>query len=347
MYRKMKVGIITFHWATNYGAVLQCYALQETLRYLGHDAVIINYKPLKYDNNLWTFFRMKKFIDIRKFLSDTRKEMVIEEFRKQYLYLTKRYKTTKQLQKYCNDFDVVISGSDQVLNDSFLRGGERNGSTAYYLDFGRKDVIRVCYAVSFGQTVYPIDLLPKAKSLVTKMNAVSCRENTGVEIFKSFGIPNACVVPDPTLLLSRFDYERLLPSNYNGLKNVFVYLLHGRYNNLKEKLPGNAVISRSEGIKEWLQNIRIARFVITNSFHGTVFCILFHVPFYVVLPTLDNVGMNDRFYTLLNNLGLSDRMALESEFIYTERSTIDWTIVDRNLKEYKTLGLCFLNKALS
>ena len=346
MYQ-LKIGIITFHWATNYGAVLQCYALQETLRYLGHDAVIINYKPSKYDNNLWTFFRMKKFIDIRKFISDIRKEMGINAFRKQYLNLTKRYRTTKQLQKYCNDFDVIISGSDQVLNDTFLRGGERHGSTAYYLDFGRQDAIRVCYAVSFGQTAYPIDLIPKVKPLVKKLNAVSCRENTGVEIFKSFGISTACVVPDPTLLLSRCNYERLLPPNQNGLKNTFVYLLHGRYNILKNKLPDNVLISSSEDIQEWLQNIRDAKFVITNSFHGTVFCIHFHVPFVVVLPTLDNVGMNDRFYTLLSNLRLSDRMILESDFKYTETFNIDWVTVDRKLKEYTTLGLHFLNKAFN
>lgn len=341
----MRIGIITFHWATNYGAVLQCYALQETLKSMGHNVFVINYKPSKYDNNPWTFFRMKKFRNIKKFTHDFQKECEIEKFRLKYLNRTNRFYSLKQLQESCNDFDAIISGSDQVLNETFLRGAERGGCTAYYLDFGSDSALRICYAVSFGTTKFPADLVAKVTPIVKKMNAVSCRENSGVDIFREMGLNNGVIVPDPTLLLNNTDYEKLLPAN-NKLDKPFVYLLHGRYSFMQSKLPSNATISASEGIEQWLLNIRNANIVITNSFHCAVFCIHFHVPFFVVLQTLENIGMNDRFYTLLEKLGLSDRMILETEYSITYDKMIDWNAVDKALEEYRIIGRLFLEKVL-
>lgn len=342
----MRIGIITFHWATNYGAVLQCYALQETLNSMGHDVFVINYKPSKYDYNPWTFFRMKKFKEMKKFKHDLQKEREIETFRVKFLKRTNRFYTQKQLLKSCSNFDAIISGSDQVLNESFLRGGENGGSTAYYLDFGCDSTLRIFYAVSFGATKFPADLVEKVAPIVQRLNSVSCRENSGLEIFREMGINNGVLVPDPTLLLNRTDYEKLLPATIKTDK-PFVYLLHGRYSFMQNKLPSNATISTSEGIEQWLLNIRKANVVITNSFHCAVFCIQFHIPFFVVLQTLENVGMNDRFYTMLSKLGLAKRMVLETEFQCTLNDDIDWNYVDSQLSEYRQIGINFLNETLN
>lgn len=343
----MKIGIITFHWATNYGAVLQCYALQEYLKQCGHDVSVINYKPSKYDNNIWTFFRMKKFMNIGKFLADLKKEKRIKKFREKYLNVTQRYFTIKQLQKYCNQYDAIITGSDQVLNYSFLQGAERGGSTAYYLNFGQQTTLRICYAVSFGTTLYPKDLVPIVTPLVKRLNSISCRENTGVEIFNSFGVKSVEVVPDPTLLLRDEDYIKLLPWKVVKHKKDFVYLLHGRYRLLSDAIPTDAIISESESIEQWLLNIASANLVITNSFHCAVFCIHFHVPFWVVLPSLQNKGMNDRFYTMLTKFGLTNRMVSEKDFVYSNEININWQKVDTQLNNYSGEGKTFLYKAFN
>ncbi len=339
----MKIGIITFHWATNYGAVLQCYALQETLKSMGHDVSIINYKPSKYDNNLWTFFRYRKFLNIAKYWHDLNKEKLIAKFRENNLHMTKRYSSLSSLQEEHLFPEILITGSDQVWNTSFLEGGEPNGSTAYFLDFGSSTARRIGYAVSFGVTKYPASLLSKIQSLTSQFYKISTRENTGVEILKSLGINNVAVVPDPTLLLTVQKYKELMRKDLSVSKSdCFVYLLHNRYDIIKSRLPKSSHTSLSEGIEEWLYYISNAKFVVTNSFHGTVFSILFHVPFYVILPTLDNIGMNDRFYTLLSNLGLLDRLCLESEFVYNTIDVIDWDSVDKKLEEYRMVGMNFL-----
>ncbi len=342
----MKIGIITFHWATNYGAVLQCYALQETLKMMGHEVYVINYKPKKYDNTLWNFLRFRKFMSLSKYFKDINKERLIESFRKKYLNVTNRYYSLKELQVEYMDFDVIISGSDQVLNASFLIGGESRGSTAYFLDFGKESVLRICYAVSFGTTKYPTNLVAKIKPLVNRFTFISTREKTGLEIFEELGRKDVFVVPDPTLLLNSVIYKKLIRGNTHS-KKCFVYLLHNRYNILKDKLSSTSIVSSSESIEDWLRNISEAEWVVTNSFHGTVFCILFHVPFYVVLPTLENKGMNDRFYTLLSILNLTDRMCLESNFKYSNTADIDWDIVDGKLEKYREIGLSFLQQSLN
>ena len=118
-------------------------------------------------------------------------------FRNKYLNLTQRYFSTKELQEQCY-YDCVISGSDQVLNVSFLRYGEPGGSKAYYLDFCNNKTKRVAYAVSFGAVEYPQDAIESLKEVVSRFSAISVRENTGVAIFKAMGRDDVTVVPDPT-----------------------------------------------------------------------------------------------------------------------------------------------------
>ena len=131
----MKIGILTFHWATNYGAVLQCFALQEALKTLGHEVEVINYKPYVYDNTLWSFLRFRKFLDMRAFRIDVVKEKKMRSFRRRFLRLSdKRYGRWNTLRSELSDYDVLISGSDQVINPSFLFSGEGGPSSAYFLD---------------------------------------------------------------------------------------------------------------------------------------------------------------------------------------------------------------------
>ena len=133
----MKIGILTFHWATNYGAVLQCFALQEYLRSQGHDVEVINYKPKQYDDNVFTFLRFRKFLNLDEYLRDRKKESALVAFRDSHLHQTKRICKCMDIVEIANSYDIIISGSDQVTNPSFLLSGEGLGiiSPAYFLGF--------------------------------------------------------------------------------------------------------------------------------------------------------------------------------------------------------------------
>lgn len=341
----MKVGIITFHWATNYGAVLQTYALWNAVKSLGHDVEIINYKPRLYDDNLLTFIRFRKFLNFDKYKIDREKERHMESFRREILTgLTERYTSLTKLRKKVHDYDVLITGSDQVLNPSFLKSGEMGGSTAYFLDFGGKNVRRISYAASFGTTVYPENLIKKVKPLIERFCAVSARENSGVEIFRSMGAKNPVVDCDPTLLHRADFYDRLLPHRENLPVINRGYFLRNRESKIADFLDRlDVTLLKDELITDWLASIKGSAHLFTNSFHGVVFSLIYHVPFTVVLETLENVEMNDRFYSLLTPLGLTHRMVLEGDF--NEKNIQfdeDWEQIDKKLESYSKRGWDYL-----
>ena len=341
----MKIGILTFHWASNYGAVLQCYALQETLKAMGHEVSVINYKPRQYDDTLWTFLRYRKFLHFKQYLLTRKKDALINRFRIKHLSLSPRYYTSAEL-KNIEGYDAIISGSDQVLNLSFLKNGEPGGSKAYYLDFVKPKTKKVTYAVSFGTTIFPQNEADALKEIVAKYNAISVREQSGLSIFEQLGRCDAIVVPDPTLLLDTSKYLSVAGTAGQGC-HTCLYMLRGRASYVKGIDSISFKTCDMGGIEEWIQGIYTAKNVITNSFHGTVFSILFNVPFMVVLTTKDNVGMNDRFFSLLSELDLLDRITTEKDCDYTIlEKPINWSDVNARLKKYKRIGIDFLKEGL-
>lgn len=344
----MNIGIITFHWATNYGAILQSLALQETLVNLGHNVEIINYKPKQYDDNILTFFRFRKFLHLDSYRINRRKEKKLIVFRQKYLIQTKRFTTLKKLKQHCNHFDALITGSDQVLNPSFLMSGEIGGSTAYFLDFGNENCKRIAYAASFGTTDYESRLCDKVRPLIKRFNAVSSRESTGLKIFKLMGAENPVIVPDPTLLHDYTFYDNLLNEVKPLEKKVRAYILHNRENFIDKTLSeAGAEIITDQSIESWIYAIKNSTHFITNSFHGVVFCLIYRIPFSVVLKTKENVGMNDRFYTLLGNLELTDRIFSEAEFnLNCMEFNHDWNEISQKLLVFSNTGIDFLSKII-
>lgn len=349
--RYMKIGILTFHWPSNYGAVLQCYALQQILKSMGHEVQVLNYKPWIYENNLYTIFRYRRILHPHRMKREKQKEQLFIPFRTKFLNLSKRFYRAKKLQLYSDQLDCIITGSDQVMNASFVKGGEPGGSTAYYLSFGRETLKRIAYAVSFGTTNFPSKLYPKLSPLVARFNAFSVREKSGKKIVEEMGRTGCIVAPDPTLLLPVEHYYPLLSKSETS-NSICIYMLHNRAafeKRLNEYLKGQPILYNNDcRVEDWLANIFNASAVVTNSFHGTVFSILFHRPFMVVLPTIENIGMNDRFYTLLEKLKLTDRITSESNTDYPVLNRpINWDEVDQLLNEYKQIGVDFLAKSLN
>lgn len=341
----MKVGIITFHWATNYGAVLQSYALCRYLSELGNDVRIIDYYPSKYKKSFVNAFLTKHLHLIPGRLKEISKEKQIESFRSAHLNRTQYFSSGKKLKNF--DFDCYICGSDQIWNESFLQYGECGMASSYFLDFAPADKIIASYAASFGTVRYSERLKPHIKKCLDRFDFISVRENTAVNILIDIGIEACRVVPDPTLLLDKSDYEKLLLSNGKENKYNFVYMLHRRLSdaeNVMKALDENEnIVCDNIGIEEWLTNIYYAEHVITNSFHGVVFSIIFEKPFTALL--IDGSGMNDRLLTLLEKLDLTDRISTDKKTAVT--SPIDYKSVKEKLKSFRQTGYDYLNEIIN
>lgn len=346
----MKIGILTFHWATNYGAVLQCYALQEYLREQGHEVKVINYKPRQYDDNVYTFLRFRKFLRTSEYLNGRKKEVALRKFRAAHLLQTERVYSYKDMSSVALRFDVIISGSDQVVNPSFLLSGEGHGviSPTYFLGFPFKGR-RIGYALSFGCVSYPEKAREIAAKYIKYFDTISVREKTGVDIVKSMGRDDAFVVPDPTLLMAPQFYHDLadeyrMNKSTSYIYSFFIRYIEDRKKNINKVLEGKNILWNNEdsdySMESWLSKIKHAEFVITDSFHCTVMCLKLHVPFAVITEYDGNVGMNDRLYTVLGNIELLNRIVYKErtpQIITLLDQTIDWGKIDMIFERGKSV----------
>lgn len=343
----MKIGILTFHWAANYGAVLQCYALQTFLQGLGHEVEVINYKPRYYDDTVVSFIRKKKFLHLREYLNTRRRDASLELFRAQRLNLTERLHTWKEIGGIADRYDAIISGSDQVMNFQFLSHGEGKGviTPSYFLPFPFEGK-RIGYALSFGCTEYPERMRDLVSGYIRNFDFISVRESTGADIVKSMGRDDAVVVPDPTLLMEPKFYLQIAEGaiGRSAAGRTFCFFIRNvaeRKKSVGRVLDGlPAVWNNYDGdftMAAWLAKIRDAEFVVTDSFHCTVMCLKLHRRFAVVTELKGNVGMNDRFYTLLGRVELEDRIVYkeDTDRIRTLRcQEIDWPQVDNALSDF-------------
>lgn len=349
----MKIGTITFHWATNYGAVIQAYALQEYLRLNNFETEIINYIPLKIK-------LIQILVNIRRFrITELIKEIKINEFRKEFLMLSKNtYLTNKKLIKKCQNYDIYICGSDQIWNESFTQYSEFKPNLSYYLNFTKIDKTRVAYAASFGVDV----LSPAVKNLVKpdleRFNSISVREFTGKEIIEEMNLIASLVV-DPTLLLERDAYEKVIKTRKSKIEyQLFSYILHT--NQLTANKVDKYIFSKyfdkdidkkynqePIGIVDWLNSVKNCKLVLTNSFHGVVFAIIFNKKF-IVIP-VEGSNMNNRVTTLLHSVGLENRIIdsfNESKIDDLMNEPIEWEQVESRVNELREGSIEFLKKAL-
>ncbi len=352
----MKIGILTFHWATNYGAVMQCFALQTYLEQLGHSVEVIDYKPRQYDDSLYAFFRFRKFLHLKTYIENRKKESALVSFRSEKLKQSSRIYSYKDIHRALVGFDAVISGSDQVLNPFFLLHGEGMNveSPTYFLGFpfeGKK----IGYALSFGCVSYPEKELRVASKYINGFDSISVREKTGLDIVASMGGKDAVVVPDPTLLMDSKFYNQLTEESSLKYSQPYIYSFFIRHIS-ERKLTINTQFSEHSVLwnnddgdytmQGWLSKIRHAEFVVTDSFHCMVMCLKLHKPFIVVVEEKGNVGMNDRLYSLLEPLGLIEAILHKddiNELRCSMNDDFDWEFIDKELYAFKFKGQKFLN----
>lgn len=358
----MKIGIMTFHWATNYGAVLQAYALQEYLTQLKNDVEIIDYVPFTQRKGLMKCFVSRNFLTVKKKLKGYLKEVKIRKFRIEHLKLsTHKYSSNAELCSNPPQYDAYICGSDQIWNPYFTLYGEKKETFSYFLNFAPEGKIRIAYAASFGCEVYSEDLMNLTRPILKTFDAISVREKSGLNILEELGIEDGSLVADPTLLLNVQDYEKLLNKTNIKSQRLFSYILHDEQNEAKKvKIYIKRCIGSDEcndagqndslSVEDWICSIKNSDIVLTNSYHGMMFSILFHTRF-IIMPVSGSLSsMNDRIKTVLSYYGLEERY-LE---IYDEKqiecllnANIDWKSVEHRRAEMCEVSKEYLMKSLN
>ena len=331
-----EVAIITLHYSDNYGSVLQAYALQTYLeKNRTINVSIIDYIQ-KYDAVNYKFFRTELYrkrpqaflADLLYFGKNRKRKASFESFRKNYLHMTaEKYDSVKQLESLNEGIDGFICGSDQIWNFDCTNGLD----PAYFLSFAAADKKKISYAASFGQTQFAIDDIDKVKKYLQTFDLISIREKSMQEVLEREIERPVQVVLDPTLLLCREEYDKLCDENLRKRIEkpyIFVYMLEEnlellkyakRYaeqtalklvyiSNISKK--GQLVLKKYKnayGVDpgNFLTYIKYAECIITNSFHATVFSVLYEKKFCTfktkhsfprMLDLLDNLKLNDRIF---------------------------------------------------
>lgn len=348
----MKIGIMTFHWATNYGAVLQAFALQ---RYLSintaYETEVINYFPLS--------LKIKQLLShIKHFgVSELRRELPFYRFRKSFLTMSKNaYYSSKKLKSASDRYDIYVCGSDQIWNEWFIDFSESTPNLSYYLHFVAEGRKRVSYATSFGADSLSGKNAGLIKTALLKFSGISVREDTGKALLEDMGIPSTQVV-DPTLLHDKDFYEKLLEKcEYKNDVQLFSYVLHANqktatdisdylYEQHIKRNQGRRYSGELVEVTEWLYHIKNSCFVVTNSFHGVIFALIFNKPF--IATPVENSTMNNRIVTLLNLVGLNERMMDTFDKDAIDRlvsEDIDWVTVEHEIELARKEAVAFLNK---
>ena len=366
----MKIGILTVPFNNNYGGFLQAYALKKVLNDMGHEVVFVNRqreKSSSLKNRVYRF--LVKLHIIKDFLAEHIRTISVNTdlFKSTYLSpITPAYFSSDELKKCLElGIDLFIVGSDQVWRYEYAQDSIED----YFFGFiDDVSIPRISYAASFGTDYldYPTGLIDKIKTLLSRFQAISVREKSGQILLSSyFDVPISKVyhVLDPTLLLSSEDYKYLFKSiQPNDERYVLTYILDKDMLNLKElsKLCGDYNINRVdisaqtgnyksmkvlEPVEKWLSLICLADYVVTDSFHGAVFSIIFHRPFIVLANP--NRGL-ERLQSLLTMIGLEDRLIPSNELSISEaiKREINWSNVEQKLNVYRVQSIAYLNHSI-
>lgn len=378
----MKIAILTQPLGHNYGGLLQAYALQQFLREQGFDVETIDRRT---NSSIRARLRAKAANSIRfalgriKTVPSARKRarMLAElaRFADRHLTISPRITSDRALEAYCrrNAFEAFIVGSDQVWRPRYSPN-----LSNFFLDFLGESITParcLSYAASFGvdQWEFSHDQTARCRRLLQRFDAVSVRERSGVDLCRDHLGREARQMPDPTFLLSRNIYENLIDDATACASSppgaVLAYLLDEPQrkadfvrcatNELEansfsiKPLKGMAQVTRQNfhecvypSVSTWLKSFRDARFVVTDSFHGVLFSIIFNTPFIAIGNPERGLS---RFESLLSSFNLEHRLveyvAEVTPSLINER--IDWASVNTVRERQQAAGSRFLIDSLS
>jgi len=340
--------IISYRFHIGYGFVMQAFALQKYLLLNGHSAKHLKlFRPSDsyvsvQKKNKFPLFIWKPVAILKKMKYIMRNLFYYKKF---FGKVNIKFTTSFAMD---NDKTFIV-GSDQVWNPNFIKNMEK----IYFLDF-TNSAKKVSYAASLGMPKWTEEFEQTVLPWLKKFNAISVREDSSVEYLSRLGLKNVVCVCDPTILHTADFYRKEFNVEHNDEKFVFNYFL-------KSAIPqirgiNNIIVDfRNKKtmvtISRWLSLINNSIFVLTDSFHCVVFCILFHKPFAVFANNSNKLnGMNERFKTILGRTSLEYRILqgneTEEQILEVVDREIDWEQVDRILEEWRNYSANWLRDAL-
>ena len=370
----MKTGILTFHWTINYGGILQAYALQQIVKGLGSEVEFINYEnsreilksmsfKRKIIHHVWEIFA-------RIFFGRLKREKLTDQFRRKYLEIAeKKCKNLIELSSLPN-YDVYIIGSDQVWNPDLT-----HNPNVYLLSFV-DDVTKIAYAASFGKASIDNKYYALYSKELKKFDKISVREEDALPLLHEMDIDRATVVLDPTLLLSKEDWfkietPRIVKTDYilcyymptsdgsversiravaHKLKKISGYKIINIGKKEYEKIKFYENNYFNTGPAEFVSLVHYARYIITNSFHGTAFALKMNIPFYSVinLSVEKENRLSNRIECLLEKFMCTERIIDSSSrsILNVNAENFDFTNVNRIMQEQSAKSIEFLKDSL-
>lgn len=357
----MKIGILTFHYPNNYGALLQSYSLVVYLRMLGHEADIVDYVP--------SLFRESNFFSGSKTFRGFVGNLLRIPFYKKWLnrcsklnsfrnILIRNSSKIDETNYNFSQYDIVITGSDQTFNKKF------SFTDIYFQNYEKLAGHRkIAYAPSFGSMDLSINIDSSTLNLLNDFDSLSCREIEGAAYLSRLlkkDVPN---VLDPVFLTNKEDWSKLAENDIPYKNYVFIYDLNGKMpmiNLAKQLYPNKRLVIFSNdvlmpfyarklknvsfvqdiGVEEFLGYIKQSDEIITDSFHGTAFSIIFEKQFHAYIALEKTAG---RIYSLLSELNISGQIINRNE--QPRNSVIKYEDVTLNLskkiqKSYDYIDSC-------
>lgn len=341
----MKFGIMTFHRAVNYGAVLQTYALQTTLTELGIDSEVIDYRSDKIEGLYKIFSPLLSNIKNLSIYTKAKKKIAFNSFLKNHIVLSKKYKSKEELEKIEKEYVAVITGSDQVWCEKCAKE-----DSAFFLDYIKKSKKKYSYAASIGKSSVNEEMEKKYAALLEDYSFVSIREGSSKDLMHRCNKEDVFVHIDPTLLLNEQKWNEIASKNKESSEYILLYTVLGQYklydfaNRLSQEtgLPiiylNEEMLHRVKGYhykvgvspEEFVGYFANAKYVVTNSFHGTAFSIIYHKKFFVEIEAVGR--KNIRSEELMEKLELSERN-INCIDIEEYDKEIDWMTVDGILEK--------------
>lgn len=360
----MKIGILTFHRAHNYGAVLQAYALQETLKEMGHDVEIIDYNPFYLIDPYKPFLFKSDFTgNLKTKIKKIVLSLILLPIRsKRWLVFNKYINTHFNLSHKCNtlipqNYDLYIIGSDQIWNKRITRGFDK----AYWGFFKIKEgANKITYAASFGDFKNISEEEKYIEKALLNFNGISLRENEYLDLIKSISEIEIYKVLDPTFILDNLKWSEKAIKPEIKSKYVLIYQVSTspettriakeiakQLNTIVVEISADITTLRFNKIKytvspfEFIGWIKYAECIITTSFHGTAFSIILEKDFYMI--NLEN-GSEKRSRDILLELDLIDRMIPINSSVDFEK--ISYTRPYSKVNVLKQNSLKYLNSYL-
>lgn len=369
----MRIGLLTLPLHTNYGGILQAYALQTILERMGHEVCLIEKRrkqttwkmPYLYGKRILMNLKGIKIPIFYEQIKKRESSIISQNTDKFITKYIKRQLVNKYTELNKNDFDIIIVGSDQVWR--FKYWGRIEIKNAYLAFTKGWNIKRIAYAASFGTDKWESSKLQTLilRKLARQFNVISVREMSGIELCQRYLKVEATQVLDPTMLLDIDDYIQLFKNTdtpqSNGTLLSYIldagnekeaiinkiandlHLLPFHVNSKIEDVTAPLEKRIQPSVEQWLRGFYDAKFVITDSFHACVFSILFKKPF-IVYGNVER-GLA-RFTSLLKVFGLENRLITSINDWNNNFSDINWDKVYAQLDLHRARSKNFLTASL-